>query len=237
MKEIKVIQGTVAWLQARSGHVTASAISDVLSKKNTKGYQNYKFQIASEILLGRPLPRKKINSEDIRRGHKLEPLAAMAYEVETNQITEKVGFVLHPCIEKAGCSPDRIILDGKGLAEIKCPIPAVHIQTIVTGVVPSEYREQCLWQMACTEREYVDYLSYCEFVPENLQLVKIRVYRDDLLIKEMEKKTGEFLDEVDYAISKLRSLADWSSVCYPLTIPDDEAMDDIGNIKQELQGA
>lgn len=139
----------------------------------------------------------------MEQGIENEPYARAAYEIQTGKMTEQIGFVLHPTIERAGCSPDSLVGDD-GLAEYKAPKPETHIEYILAGVVPPEYEPQMQWQMACTGRKWNDFASYCGAFPEDLQLFVRRLPRDDKLISGYELEVTQFLKEVDQAIERIK---------------------------------
>lgn len=138
-------------------------------------------------------------------GTDTEPLARLAYEAQTGELVEEVGFVPHPEIELAGASPDGRVGD-KGLMECKCPNTATHIDTILSGAVPQKYILQMQWQMDCDRREWCDYVSFDPRVPENIQLFVKRVYRDDKLIAEIREEVKKALAEVAEAVEKLKAI-------------------------------
>lgn len=114
-------------------------------------------------------------------------------------------FVLHPKIAMTGASPDGYVGD-VGLIEIKCPITATHIDTLLKGQVPDKYEVQMLWQMACTGRAWCDYISFDPRLPPHLQLFVKRVHRNEPRIKELEDEVIAFLSEIEDTITKLAKL-------------------------------
>jgi putative phage-type endonuclease len=208
VKIIDAPQGTPEWLAARAGKVTASRIPDVLAKVKTgeaAARRDYRAQIVAEILTGKPQDDVFTN-EAMRWGTEQEPFARAAYEIATRALVEQVGFVLHPTIERAGASPDGLV-DFDGLLEIKCPKTATHLQYLEAGVVPANYQPQMLWQMACTGRDWCDFVSFDPRLPEDLQMFKVRFTRDAARIEAMEAEVKAFLDEVEGTIAKLRGVA------------------------------
>jgi putative phage-type endonuclease len=203
-------QGTEEWAQARAGRVTASRIDAVLSRardRKTEGAtrRNYKAQIISEIITGRP-QESVYSNKAMEDGLEYEPLARGAYEVAHGVLVDLVGFVLHPTIERAGASPDGLVgIDG--LVQIKCPYPATHIGYILAGVVPSDYEPQMVWEMACAERGWCDFVSYCNAFPPHLQLFVVRLQRDEKRIAAVTAEVNVFLLEVDEIIEKLNRRA------------------------------
>lgn len=205
MKIIDFPQGSAEWLASRAGKVTASRVVDVMAKIKTgeaAARRDYRAQIVAEILTGKPQEDGFTNSA-MQWGTEQEPFARSAYEVAKDLMVDQVGLVLHPSIERAAASPDG--LAGDGLLEIKCPKTATHLQYLLAGAVPTQYQPQMLWQMACTERAWCDFVSFDPRLPEDLQILIVRFERDDRRIKEMEDEVTLFLSEVDATIEKLKA--------------------------------
>ena len=205
MKVIDFPQGSEEWAAARAGKVTASRIDDVLAKIKSgeaASRRDYRAQLVAEILTGRPQEDGFQNAEMLW-GIEHEILARGAYQVARDADVEPVGFVLHPKIERAGASPDG--LAGQGLVEIKCPKTATHLQYLLAGEVPTKYQPQMLWQMACAEAAWADFVSYDPRLSPELQLFVVRFLRDDKRIAEMEAEVVRFLAEVDEMLNRLRS--------------------------------
>ena len=206
MKVITAEQGSPEWLAARAGKVTASMISNVLAKPETAAFRDYQAQIVAELLTGKP-QGSDFTNQHMEFGTENEPFARSAYEVSTGFTVDEVGLVLHPTIDRAGASPDGLVGDGgDGLVEIKCPKVATHLSYICAGVVPTKYRNQMLWQMACTERGWCDFVSFRPDLPEHLQLFVIRFQRDEAKIKELTTAVNSFLVQVDEMLKKLKGI-------------------------------
>ena len=204
MKIIDFPQGSAEWLASRAGRVTASCISDVMAKGKSGEAAvraDYKAQIVAEILTGKP-QGSTFTNDAMQWGTEQEPFARAAYEVTKGAMVDQCGLVLHPTIERAAASPDGLVNDG--LLEIKCPKTATHLQYLLDGKAPAKYRNQMLWQMACTERAWCDFVSFDPRLPEDLQLFVVRFQRDDDAIKAMEAEVLAFLSEVDDIIKRLR---------------------------------
>lgn len=205
MKIIDFPQSSQEWLNARAGKVTASRVADVMAKIKSgeaAARRDYKAQIVAEILTGQPQENGFINAE-MQFGIDTEPLARAAYEAAEGVLVDQVGLVIHPTIDRAAASPDGFVGDD-GLTEIKCPKIATHLTYLLDGVVPSKYQPQMLWQMACCERQWCDFVSFRPDLPERLQLFKVRFPRDDKRILEMTAEVGVFLNEVDELLDKLK---------------------------------
>ena len=65
---------------------------------------------------------------------------------------------------------------------------------------------QMQWQMACTDREWCDFVSFDPRMPEALQLKIIRVNMNEMLIAELENQVEQFLSEVQEKVEFLNNL-------------------------------
>jgi putative phage-type endonuclease len=196
-------QGTEEWFTIRIGKVTASRVADVIAKTKT-GYSatrdNYMAQLVCERLTGQK--GESFSNAAMQHGTDTEPLARAAYEALKDVLVDEVGFVPHPSIEMAGASPDGLVGDD-GLLEIKCPNTATHIETLLSQIVPGKYNTQMQFQMACTGRQWCDFVSFDNRLPAELQLFVKRVPRDEVFIRLIEAEIVQFLAELDDKINKL----------------------------------
>lgn len=199
-------QGTEEWFTIRIGKVTASRVADVIAKTKT-GYSasrdNYMAQLVCERLTGQK--GESFTNAAMQHGTDTEPLARAAYEALKDVLVDEVGFVPHPSIDMAGASPDGLV-GADGLLEIKCPNTATHIETLMSKTVPGKYNTQMQFQMACTGRQWCDFVSFDNRLPEQFQLFVKRVPRDDEFIKQMEDEVVKFLNELDIKIAQLMEL-------------------------------
>jgi putative phage-type endonuclease len=199
-------QGTPEWFAQRLGKVTASRVADIIAKTKTgvaASRGNYLAQLVAERLTGQAADSFK--SGAMQHGTETEPMARMAYETETGQMVTEVAMIQHPKIEMAGASPDGLVGED-GLVEIKCPNTSTHIATLMADKAPSGYMAQMQWQMACTGRAWVDFVSFDPRMPEDMQLFIKRVPRDEKLIAEYEAEVIKFLAEVQDTVDKLIQL-------------------------------
>lgn len=201
-----VIQGSEAWFAQRLGRATASRIADVIAKTKA-GYstsrENYCVELALERITG--THATSFSNDAMRWGTETEPLARAAYEARTGAIVEEVAMVAHPTIAMAGASPDGTI-DADGLLEVKCPNQATHAKTLLSRKPDGKYITQMQWQMACTDRAWCDFVSFDPRFPLHLQLMVVRIPRDDLLIKMLEGEVFDFLNEVSQMVDDLNNI-------------------------------
>jgi putative phage-type endonuclease len=197
-------QRTEEWFEARLGKVTASRVADVIAKTKS-GYSasrsNYMAELICERLTGKQ--GDFFQSTAMAWGTNTEPAARAAYSAASGALVTEVGFVSHALIEMAGASPDGLI-DDDGLVEIKCPNTATHIDTILSQEAPSKYIPQMQWQMACTGRQWCDFVSFDPRMPEDMQLFITRVPRNPAMIDLLEREVRSFLFELDQKIHDLK---------------------------------
>jgi putative phage-type endonuclease len=196
-------QRSPEWFAARLGKVTASRVADVIAKTKS-GYStsrdNYMAQLVCERMTG--TQGESYTNAAMQWGTDQEPLARAAYETAQDVLVDETGFVIHPRIQEAGASPDGLV-GMFGLIEIKCPNTATHIETILSDKVPSKYITQMQWQMACTERQWTDFVSYDPRMPEGLQLFIQKVDFDPEYVKTLETDVIAFLCELETKIKNL----------------------------------
>lgn len=186
------------WFAARLGKVTASKVSDVMSKG--AGRETYMIKLIAEFLTNSR--GASFTNTAMEWGITTEPYARQAYKALNNVWVEEMGFAPHPTIERAGASPDGLVGDD-GLIEIKCPNTETHLDTLIDKTVPKKYINQMQFQMACTGRKWCDFVSFDNRLPEDLQIFVLRVERDDKHIADMEAAINKFLAEMQEKIDKL----------------------------------
>jgi len=198
-----IVQGTDEWFAARIGKVTASRVADVIAKTKT-GYSSSRDNYMAQLICERLTNQKSesFTNAAMQHGTETEPLARAAYEALKDVLVDEVGFIPHPKILMAGASPDGLIGDN-GLLEIKCPNTATHIDTLLSETVPGKYNTQMQFQMACTDREWCDFVSFDNRLPTELQLFVKRVPRDTVFIRLIEGEIVQFIAELDDKINKL----------------------------------
>lgn len=196
-------QRTPEWYAARLGKATASRIADIVAKTKT-GYgatrENYKMELALERITKAQAP--SFTNAAMQWGIDTEPAARSAYETTTGNFVTEVGMIDHPTIAMSGASPDGYVGDD-GLIEIKCPESKQHLKNLSTRKPDTKYIHQMQWQMACTGRKWCDFVSYDPRFPDHLQLLIVRVQRDEALIAEVEKEVVLFLDEVTEMVERI----------------------------------
>lgn len=203
---LTIQQQTPEWLAERVGRVTASRVKDVMKILKNGGpgaeRKRYLIELVCERLTG--LAVDHFVSDAMVWGTDNEKYARAAYEILSGHEVEKCGMALHPRIKDFWASPDGLV-NANGLFEAKCPNTVTHIEWLEDGEVPEEHKDQCYSQMACWERDFVDFASYdprIENYPE-LQIFVKQLPRNEKRIMEIESGVERFLEEVDAKVQKL----------------------------------
>jgi len=198
-----ITQGSPEWFAQRLGHVTASRMSDVLAKgKSVEAVtrQKYKMQIIAERISGQVA--ESFTNAAMQWGTEHEPFARIRYEADKGVFVDEAEFYTHPTIKWLGASPDGLVGED-GLIEIKCPNTQTHLGYLLEQKVPPAYVNQIQTQLWVTGRAWCDFVSHDPRVPERLQLLVVRMERDEKLISVMEAEVKRFLIEVQESIIKL----------------------------------
>ena len=201
----EIIQRSEAWHQLRVGKVTASRVADIIAKTKTgasASRDNYLAQLVCERLTGKPA--ESYSNSAMQWGTDTEPYARAAYEARMDLLVTEVGFVNHPRIAMAGASPDG--LANEGIVELKCPNTSTHLQTLLDRKIPEKYITQMMWQMACTDTPWADFVSFDPRLPERHQLFIKRINYDPEMVNLLENSVIQFLGDVDLKIQQLESL-------------------------------
>jgi putative phage-type endonuclease len=199
-----VEQGSDEWLHIRLGKVTASGVADVLAKTKSgisASRGNYLIKLALQRTTG--VIEDGFTSDAMQWGIDNEAQARVAYEVTSGNFVDQVGFVEHPSIAWFGCSPDGLV-GNNGLVEIKCPNSATHWSYIKADAPPTKYYIQMQAQMACTGRDWCDFVSFDPRMPDRSKLFIKRVMRDKDFIADMEAEIKTFLDEVAEEVNLMK---------------------------------
>lgn len=209
-------QGSQAWLEARSGVITASRFSDAratLSRTTKNGSAGdpagkaieYAWQVALERIAGEPVSQA-FETWQMRRGTELEPEARMTYEAETGLLASEEGLILSD--DRAfGYSSDGLVGED-GLIEIKCPANCQKIGSTWADPEQSvaEYIDQIQGGMWITGRQWCDFVMYCPWLePVGKELFRRRIERDDAYIGDLERDLVSFRRLVESYENLLRA--------------------------------
>jgi len=198
-----VLQRTPEWFAARCGCVTASRMKDVLAtladpRKEATTRRNYRRELVLEQFSNRP-QESSYMSFAMQQGLEKEETARNAYAFEKNVEVIEAGFIAHPTIKNAGASPDGFI-GSDGLLELKCPEANAMYEMLIKSPLDKAYRDQVMFQLACTHRKWADVAFYREGLPLEI----VRIDRDQVYIDIIEAEVRKFLAEVEAELTLLR---------------------------------
>jgi hypothetical protein len=211
--QAELVQGSPEWHAARLGKVTSSRFGSVMTKARSGGgisqtAMTYMTELIAERITNRP--SEELKNKYVDWGHEHEPTARQLYQwfLPGERTLRQVGFVNHPSIANCGGSPDCLV-DDDGVVEIKCPYNAwKHLQVIEEDqIVDKDHVWQCQGNLWVTGRKWLDFVSFCPLMPENMQLHVIRVHRDEDMIEELEEKVPRFLDQLELKMARIMSQA------------------------------
>jgi len=190
-------QNSDEWLGMRAGKLTGSAFSKIMAnygKAFGNPAKNLAMNIATERVTQKPIGSGYSN-EHMERGHEQEPIARMLYEDELFCEVDNGGFF--DC-GNVGCSPDGRV-GGDGLIEIKSVIPNIHLATVKRQSYDPTYRWQLIGNLYYTQRDYIDFVSYCADFPEGKRLFVCKLERKQLELEfdQLIKRVSEFMVLVD----------------------------------------
>lgn len=195
------------WFAARAGRLTGSRAADMLAtikSGEAAARRDYRMQLVCERLTGQPQEDGFVNAA-MQRGIDMEPLAFAAYEAVTGNVAVRTGFLSHDK-NLAGCSLDGHVDAFKGIVELKCPKSATHLKYLREGGVPKDYLPQLTHNAWITGCEWVDFLSYDDRFPPELQVFYVRVLAKDLDIPAYEAAALKFLAEVETEVNSIKNL-------------------------------
>jgi putative phage-type endonuclease len=202
-KPQEMLQGTDEWRQARCGSIGASDAPRVVRRTKT-GYSADRDNLMAAKVLERltRVPVEIFKTAAMLQGTAREPEARMLYEMVRGVEVEEVGLIPHPLIQGSHASPDGYV-SGTGLIEIKCPLPAAHLDTLLTETISNDHIVQMQWQMACSGRHWCDFVSFNPDFPAAMQLWISRVNRDPHFIGDLESEIRQFIRELEAKVDRL----------------------------------
>ncbi len=198
----------VLWQQDRLGKFTSSRMGDLMKSGRAKDKiwgdtaMGYIYEKIAEKLTG--IPHFIPETRSIAWGNDHEAEAIQKYNEKTGNGATPMGKTFIEFNDNCGGSPDGFI-DDDGIIEVKCPYnSANHLKTLIEGYIDKDYMFQMQSNMLFSNRDYCDFISYDPRLPEAIQLVVIRVGRDEEIcnaiaeritlaaekILEIQEKTG-----------------------------------------------
>ena len=197
MIKVNIEQRSEAWYAIKAGRITGTRFKELAAGLDTDTFKSLIIDLAGELITGET--EEGYSNSVMERGIELEPEARKEYEKITDSVVEEVGFIMpdeesefHDWI---GISPDGLTTDG--MIEIKCPLRKTHLNYIIKGTLPTEYKHQVQGQLFTTGLPHCDFMSY---YPKMKPFI-IRVYPDLELFKLYEERIRLVISEVKAKIN------------------------------------
>ena len=194
MKLHNIDQQSDEWFELRLGKLTASKAQAIAT--NGKGLDTLCYEKVAELLTRRR--QDGYTNPDIERGNELEALARDAYELETDHLVKRIGFIEQD--ENVGCSPDGLIGED-GLLELKCKNDVNFLKFSITKDIDTAHIWQMQMQMLVSDRQWCDYAVFNDGYTQSLVIV--RVPRDDEKIEKIKIGLERGLEIMNDLIAKM----------------------------------
>jgi hypothetical protein len=199
-------QNTDEWLDLRIGKITGSSCSKMMAnygKAFGEPAKKAAVTIAIEQMTGKRSANEAYSNSQMQRGHDQEPIARILYENEYFTDIANGGFF--DC-DDFGCSPDGLVYED-GLIEIKSVLSNVHYANIKRGGIDPAYQWQIYFNLLKTDRQWIDFVSYCADFPDSSKLYVHRVKREDCqekfdMIEQRSEQFFKLVDEIKETIIK-----------------------------------
>ena len=195
MRISKFEQRTPEWYAERLGVPSASQFHRIITptgqaSKQVDGYINE--LVAEKVTQQQAYVHE---TEAMKRGTELEPLARENYEFITDYDVSEIGFCKHDKLE-IGASPDGIIdlPDGKvAVLEIKCPQANTMVEYLRDAILPPKYKPQVQGQLWITEADHAYFFAFHpDFVP-----LLVKVERDEDYIAKIGALSYDMQQKVE----------------------------------------
>jgi len=195
MRISKHEQRSPEWYAERLGVPSASQFHRIITptgqaSKQVDGYINE--LVAEKITQQQAYVHE---TEAMKRGTELEPLARENFEFITDYAVSDIGFCKHDKLE-IGASPDGIIdlSDGKvAVLEIKCPLASTMVEYLRDAILPPKYKPQVQGQLWITEADHAYFFGFHpSFVP-----LLVKVERDEDFVQKLSSLSYEMLQKIE----------------------------------------
>lgn len=157
-KFLAIDQLSTEWHAARRGCLTASKISNLFGRAETR--EKYVRQVAAERITQEPVENFRGNYWT-ERGTALEAEARNALSFDLGIEITQTGLCISDISPWFVCSPDGLIGDASPI-QIKCPAPQTHVGYVLNpDTLAADYIHQLMAEMVATDRPAIIIASYC----------------------------------------------------------------------------
>jgi hypothetical protein len=193
------------WLNKRLGKITCSRFPDLMTSGRAK---DEVFSQTGKAYLRRIVAERlgswySVSARAMDWGNDNEPKAILEYASREIVFVDNKPFQYFSYNDDIGGTPDGLV-GTDGCVEVKCPFdPSVHVNTLLTRKVPSDYEWQVVGHLLVTGRKWCDFISFDPRIEGKHRLCVIRVERSEPRIAELDKRLQLAVEEVQKMISQI----------------------------------
>ena len=195
------------WHEQRAGKITASNFGRLMGTGRDRnavftkdGYTYLRLKLAE--MQG---SYYAFSNAATQHGKDNEAAAIALYAERTGADVDSTPFRFLPWSQddRVGGTPDGLV-GTDGTLEVKCPHnPAVHINTVLSGQVPSEYHWQVIGHCLIAERPYCDFVSFDPRMAGPNRIKVIRCVPTEGELSSLATRLGHALEWLEEQKQKL----------------------------------
>ena len=196
------------WMAARYGKITCSRFGDIIGtgrsgERFTKTGLKYLRSCVAQKLGSFEFD---ITGPALTWGNDNEEKAIEEYSARIGRpVTANREFVLYT--DDVGGTPDAMV-GSNGTLEVKCPYnPSVHVETLLSQVIPDNYRWQVVGHCLVTGRDWCDFVSFDPRIEGPERLFVVRWNRDEEDILLLKKRLAEAVGWIRESIEKIAAVS------------------------------
>jgi hypothetical protein len=201
-------QYTQEWFAQRLGKITSSTCFNLMVEPKTKlegslsdTTKNYLKQKVVEKLTG---VQRDYKSDATTHGLMMEAEALDYYANKTGNIVGEAGYI-ESITDLYGGTPDGFV-NHNGIIQVKCPYN--YVNHLNYGIIEDintfkkkykEYYWQCQSDMLVSGREFCEFVSYCNDMPEDFKMFIFRIesnLEDMELLLEKITMSAEYMNDL-----------------------------------------
>jgi len=195
MIEVDVESRSAEWFALREGIPTASEFYKIITPRTGQ------LSAQADLYIGELIAEMIVKPDDVdshwmERGRRLEQEAIDWYSFHTDTDVQPGGIIFLND-KSAAVSPDSRI-GSKGLLEVKCLKPSHHVNYLLQGHLPSEFRPQTHGALYISQREWLDFVLYCP----GFKHLLVRVVPDDYT-ERVATALWQFINRLNAAKSRI----------------------------------
>ena len=191
-------QGSLQWLEARAGVLTASEAKNLVTPKwKIRTGEMVETLVATKLAEKWIGPLPSFSAFATEQGNILEESAIPAYEIEYGVEVKRVGLILSDD-GRTGCSPDGLLGDDCGL-EIKSLQPVHHCKCLMDGGVPEDYLAQIHFSLWVTG--FPQWKLFC--YQRRFPCLTFTIERDQAIMDTIQMAVEDFLDRLEIEYQRL----------------------------------